>query len=225
MRHEHAEALEQLAAVEQQVKDAGWRTAGLASWRTLAATAHLGLGDVERARQVSDENLADAERFGSVVDIGRGLRVRGLIEAGEGNTEGLEAAIACLRRGDAKLDLARALVDLGAALRRNGERAASRAPLNEGMGIAHRRGACVLVERARTELHAAGARPRSAVRSGVDALTPSERRVASLAAEGLANAEIAQALFVTVRTVEMHLSAAYRKLGIPSRAELPAALA
>ena len=173
---------------------------------------------------MSDENLADAERFGSVVDIGRGLRVRGLIEAGEGNTEGLEAAIACLRRGDAKLDLARALVDLGAALRRNGERAAARAPLQEGMGVAYRRGACVLVERARTELHAAGARPRRAVRSGVDALTPSERRVASLAAEGLANAEIAQALFVTVRTVEMHLSAAYRKLGIPSRAELPAAL-
>ena len=63
------------------------------------------------------------------------------------------------------------------------------------------------------------------VRRGVDALTPSERRVAGLAAEGLANAEIAQALFVTVRTVEMHLSAAYRKLEISSRAELSRALA
>ncbi len=63
------------------------------------------------------------------------------------------------------------------------------------------------------------------MRTGVDALTPSERRVSELAASGLANAEIAQALFVTVRTVEMHLSAAYRKLGIASRAALPAALA
>jgi DNA-binding CsgD family transcriptional regulator len=61
-------------------------------------------------------------------------------------------------------------------------------------------------------------------RTGVDALTPSERRVALLAADGLTNAEIAQALYVTVRTVEMHLSAAYRKLEVRSRGSLPAAL-
>ena len=75
------------------------------------------------------------------------------------------------------------------------------------------------------ELLAAGARPRSVLRSGVDALTPSERRVADLAAEGLTNREIAQALFVTVRTVEMHLTAAYRKLDVSSRTALLAALA
>jgi DNA-binding NarL/FixJ family response regulator len=61
--------------------------------------------------------------------------------------------------------------------------------------------------------------------SGVDALTPSERRVAALAAEGLSNREIAQALFVTLRTVEMHLSNVFRKLDIASRTQLPAALA
>ena len=92
----------------------------------------------------------------------------------------------------------------------------------EGLELAAACGASALAEHARTELRAAGARPRRVARSGVDSLTPSERRVAALAAEGLTNAEIAQALFVTVRTVEMHLSAVYRKLEIASRAGLPA---
>jgi DNA-binding CsgD family transcriptional regulator len=83
----------------------------------------------------------------------------------------------------------------------------------------------VLADRAHEELVATGARPRRLVLSGVDSLTPSERRIAAMAAEGLANREIAQALFVTLRTVEMHLSNAFRKLDISSRTQLPAALA
>src|SRR5262245_40714992 len=82
-----------------------------------------------------------------------------------------------------------------------------------------------LSEEAHEELIASGARPRRLVRSGADALTPSERRIAALAAEGLSNREIAQSLFVTLRTVEMHLSNAFRKLDISSRTQLPAALA
>jgi DNA-binding CsgD family transcriptional regulator len=70
----------------------------------------------------------------------------------------------------------------------------------------------------------AGARPRRIALSGRDSLTPSERRVTELATQGMSNKQLAQALFVTVRTVEMHLSNAYRKLGISSREELPAAL-
>jgi DNA-binding CsgD family transcriptional regulator len=71
---------------------------------------------------------------------------------------------------------------------------------------------------------ATGARPRRAARSGADALTPSERRVARLAADGLSNRDIAQALFVTVRTVEGHLTQAYVKLDIGRREELAPAL-
>jgi DNA-binding CsgD family transcriptional regulator len=82
-----------------------------------------------------------------------------------------------------------------------------------------------LVERAKTELAATGARPRRLVLSGPDSLTPSERRVAAMAAEDLTNRDIAQALFVTSKTVEMHLSNAYLKLGIKSRLQLAAALA
>ncbi len=63
------------------------------------------------------------------------------------------------------------------------------------------------------------------MRSGVDALTPSELRVASMAAEGMTNRQIAQALFVTLRTVQVHLTHTYQKLGISSREQLPARLA
>ena len=73
-------------------------------------------------------------------------------------------------------------------------------------------------------LLATGARPRRLVLSGLEALTPSERRVAEMAADGLSNRDIAQALFVTPKTVEVHLSNAYRKLDIHSRGELPNAL-
>ena len=93
------------------------------------------------------------------------------------------------------------------------------------MELAARSGASALADRALVELRAAGARPRRTARSGVDSLTPSERRVAALAAAGAGNAEIAQTLFVTVRTVEMHLSSAYRKLAIGSREALAGALA
>jgi DNA-binding CsgD family transcriptional regulator len=74
-------------------------------------------------------------------------------------------------------------------------------------------------------VQATGARPRRMVRTGVDALTPSELRVARMAATGMTNREIAQALFVTARTVETHLTHAYPKLGIVSREDLGAALA
>ena len=82
-----------------------------------------------------------------------------------------------------------------------------------------------MAEQVRTELYAAGARPRSDAVAGVAALTASERRVADMAAGGATNRDIAQALFVTPKTVEVHLSNAYRKLGIRSRRDRAAALA
>jgi DNA-binding NarL/FixJ family response regulator len=96
--------------------------------------------------------------------------------------------------------------------------------LREALELAHRCGAAPLEERVLASLRAAGARPRRAVLRGPGALTPSERRVAELAATGLANREIADRLFVTVRTVEYHLHNAYRKLDIDARAKLAGAL-
>ena len=105
--------------------------------------------------------------------------------------------------------------------------AASRASrFAEALELAHVCGADGLARRAREELAAAGSRPRSVFRTGVDSLTASELRTAKLAAEGLGNVEIAQRLFVTEKTVEKHLSNAYTKLEIrSSSSELPAALA
>ena len=111
-------------------------------------------------------------------------------------------------------------MDLGAALRRANRRAEAREELAAGMELAHRCGADALAARAREELVACGARPRRLVRTGVDALTPSELRVAQLAAAGHSNREIAQALFVTRKTVETHLGGIYRKLGVNAREHL-----
>ena len=93
------------------------------------------------------------------------------------------------------------------------------------MEFAHDIGALALLTRSRDELRAAGYRPRRYARRGVDALTPSESRVAHLAANGRTNRQIAEALFVTPKAVEFHLANAYRKLGIASRRELPGSMA
>jgi DNA-binding NarL/FixJ family response regulator len=118
------------------------------------------------------------------------------------------------------LELAHSLAELGAALRRAGQRAAAREPLAEALDLAVRCGARRLAAFAREELKATGARPRRDWRTGVEALTPSELRIVRLAAEGRTNREIAHELFVTLKTVEGHLSRAYTKLGIERRAEL-----
>jgi DNA-binding NarL/FixJ family response regulator len=129
-----------------------------------------------------------------------------------------------LEGSQAELERARALTDLGAALRRAGNRSEAQDTLRLALDLAHRCGALSTAERARAELTAAGARPRRAALTGFDALTASERRVAELACEGLTNREIAQALFVTVKTVEWHLGNTYGKLGIASRRELKTVL-
>lgn len=113
----------------------------------------------------------------------------------------------------------------GALLRRGNRRAEGRELLREGLDLATRLGARPLAERAEVELRATGARPRRVMLSGLESLTASERRVAELAAQGLGNREIAQALFVTARTVEGHLTNAFRKLDLGSRRELAGALA
>lgn len=141
------------------------------------------------------------------------------------SVEILRESVDTLSATRARLEHARALVDLGAALRRANHRKEAREPLREGLDLAHRCGAKSLEDRARTELEAAGARPRSAVLSGVDSLTPSEARVARMAVEGMTNREIAQGLFVTAKTVETHLRHVYQKLEISKRAELDGALA
>jgi DNA-binding CsgD family transcriptional regulator len=136
----------------------------------------------------------------------------------------LRESVAVAEASPGRTELASSLTELGAALRRGGERRAARDPLRRALAVAHACGAERLVTSARAELLAAGGRPRRFALAGADSLTATERRVARLAADGLANREIAGALFIATRTVEMHLTNAYRKLAIRSRDELPDAL-
>jgi DNA-binding CsgD family transcriptional regulator len=136
----------------------------------------------------------------------------------------LSDSLDSLRQTDARLERARSAVALGAALRRSNRRTDAREHLRVALDDAIRCGARPLAERAHEELAATGARPRRKVLSGVDALTPTELRIARMAATGRSNPEIAQSLFVTRKNVEFHLSNAYRKLRIASRRDLSVAL-
>jgi DNA-binding CsgD family transcriptional regulator len=192
-------------------------------WRSALALA-VAAEDPGQARQLVDSELAAARLVGAPRPAGIALRTRGMLEGGRRGLRDLRESAEVLEASGARLEHARALVELGAALRRAGERTAARAPLRTGLDLAHRCGAVRLAQRARAELLTAGAKPRRAVLTGLEALTASERRVAELAVAGMSNPEIAQSLFVTLSTVEGHLRHAYRKLSIRSRSQLPAAL-
>ena len=198
---------------------------GYCPWRSTAAQAALAMGEREQARALARAALELSERSGAAHARIRGLRILGLCESGEDGLELLRRAVELAGRGPTRLEGIRALVDFGAALRRGNQRAAAREPLRTAADLALLGGATALQARARIELAAAGARPRrTALRSGPASLTPSERRIAELAAGGHSNREISRILFVTPKTVEYHLRNAYRKLDIESRRELPRVL-
>jgi DNA-binding CsgD family transcriptional regulator len=186
----------------------------------VAAIALAGAGEREGARAVAESYRQAAETWGTPRVTGIALHCRGVVEGGERGIELLREAVATLRRSPGRLELARALTDLGAALRRANRRAEARGPLREALDMARRDGALAIARRAHEELEATGERLRPLLAGGLESLTPSERRVAAMAAEGKTNRAIAQELFLTVKTIEAHLSSAYRKLDIGSRAEL-----
>jgi DNA-binding CsgD family transcriptional regulator/Tfp pilus assembly protein PilF len=195
-----------------------------APWRSEAALALNRLDRQDEARELAREELELSQRWGAARTVGISLRALGLVEGGRTGEQLLRQAVDVLADSPARLEYARALVDLGAALRRGNSRSEARQLLRQGVEFAHRCGASALVTLANEELAATGAHPRKMLLSGLDALTASERRVAHMAAEDLSNKEIAQALFVTVKTVEQHLGRVYRKLDISSRKQLGAAL-
>jgi DNA-binding CsgD family transcriptional regulator len=213
----------------QELRELGRRNdawapgAAVVQWRSWAALA-VALGDSAEAGRLVGEELRLARAFGAPYGIGVALRVTALVSDGD-RIEGLQEAVDVLEESAVPLELARALVDLGAALRHARKPRDARDPLRRALELALRAGADGLAQRARDELLASGARPRRTALRGVESLTPSERRVADLAAAGRTNREIAQELFVTEKTVEGHLRNAYDKLEVRSRLALPEALA
>jgi DNA-binding CsgD family transcriptional regulator/tetratricopeptide (TPR) repeat protein len=220
-----AGGLEEMLDAGRRFESIGGRNPAFLAWRSQAAFALLQLGERDEAHSLVAEELELARTWGAPRGLGAALRIAGLVEGGRQGLALLEEAVDVLGESPAKLEHATARTELGAALRRANRRSDAREQLRHALELATICGATPLVQRAETELLATGARPRRISLRGVESLTPSERRVAEMAAEGPTNREIAQALFVTPKTVEVHLSSVYRKLGIRSRSQLPAALA
>jgi len=217
--------VEDLLEVGRRLQAWGFSGPAWLAWRSSAGIALVALGETERGEALIDEEVRGARSFGAPRPLGMALRAAGLCQDEDRAIDLLNDAVAVLVDSADRLEHARALVDLGAALRRSRQRGAAISRLREGLDLASRCSARALAERARSELRVAGAKPRRDALRGSDALTASELRVARMAAAGMANKRIAQDLFVSLRTVETHLTHVYRKLGIASRAELPPALA
>ncbi|HVF77659.1 MAG TPA: AAA family ATPase [Solirubrobacteraceae bacterium] len=218
-----AGALRDFEQIRARDERSGLDPAGVPT-RASAALAHAQLGEHEHAQRLARQQVDQARVWGTPFALSFALRTAGIIEGGNDGVELLREAAAVVEPSPARYERALSLTAYGAALRRAGHRRDARQPLREALELADRCGARRTAARAREELLATGARPRRAALSGADSLTPSEQRVARLATDGLTNREIAQALFVTIRTVEGHLRQAYMKLDITSREQLAAAL-
>jgi class 3 adenylate cyclase/DNA-binding CsgD family transcriptional regulator len=218
------DAVAEFESLRDNLAALGFEDGFIYDWRPELALAYHACGRRDEALALALEGLDRARVWAAPQSVGVALRALGLIEGGVSGEKLLREAVDVLADSQTRLEYARTLVELGAALRRGNKRSDSREYLRQGLELAHKLGATALEERAQTELAATGARPRRLMLSGVESLTPSERRVAEMAADNMTNKDIAQALFVTPKTVEVHLSSVYRKLEISSRAQLPTAL-
>jgi DNA-binding CsgD family transcriptional regulator len=183
------------------------------SWRSALALA-LSREDRDDAFRLVDEELTQARSACLRRPIGIALRTLGKLHEGAEGIDLLRESVAVLEPSPARLERARSFVELGAALRRGNRRREAREPLVSGLQLAHACGAQRLREQAEQELRAGGGRRPRLVSTGRDALTASELRVAELAVAGATNSQIAQGLYVSLKTVETHLSRAYDKLGL-----------
>jgi DNA-binding CsgD family transcriptional regulator len=195
----------------------GYSNPNILPWRSTLA---LIIPDGQEARALVAEELARARQAGQPRGIGIALRARALLSPRQERLPLLQEAADTLTRSPSALELARALTDYGTALARGGHRTSAREPLQQAMDLAARCEAQPLTRQARDELRAIGARPRRERLTGIESLTPSELGVARLAAEGLTNRQIAQALFVSTKTVGTHLGHVYDKLATSNREDL-----
>ncbi|MEA2372348.1 MAG: hypothetical protein QOH12_2742 [Solirubrobacteraceae bacterium] len=225
-RKDHRAALADFMTAGRERERIAAPNPAMSAWRSHAATSLAALGEHDRARLLADTELVLARVYGAARPIAVALRGRALAEpATSAGLERLRQASAMLEHSPARLEHARTLVELGTMLRLLRRPADARGPLYDGLKQARRAGASALVERAHDELAATGVKLRKIIRGGPGGLTPSELRVARLAADDLTNAQIAQTLFVTPKTVEAHLGHVYKKLDIDSRHKLAGILA
>lgn len=220
-QHRPAQALEEALRAGEELRTLSPRLSpGVIAWRSTAALAHVALGESRLAQEMAAQELEEARRIGLTRVVMRDLRT---ISFALGDAAGLDMLAEAVELGEGygtRLEYIHALIDFGAALRRGNRRVDARRPLRKALDLSHRFGATALAERAHAELGAAGGRARTVMQWGIDSLTPSERRVADLGAQGLTTRQMAETLFITPKTVEFHLRHIYQKLNVNSRQEL-----
>ncbi len=218
------EALEAFLAAGKHCSLWPYRNPAALAWRSGAALACAALGDGERARRFAMEEVELARAWGAPRALGVALRAAGRVTAGTTGRTLLEEAVRVLRNSPARLELARALVDLGVVFRRQGDTSGARTCLRDAVDLAQKCGSTAMAARAYSELVATGSGPRRMRQTGPTALTPTEHQVAALAARGRSNEEIASTLLMPASSVEGVLSGTYRKLGVSGRLQLSEAL-
>jgi DNA-binding CsgD family transcriptional regulator len=181
-------------------------------------------GDRPRAAAEAERELSIRRTYGPRFRLALALRRNARFATARLSVEMLEEAVALADSTPRRPVRVRVLADLGAALARTGDDNGAREVLYRASDTAMELGMERLYRRTETELRRAGGRPRRTRRTGPTSLTDSQREVGQLAASGLTNREIAERLFVTIKTVETHLGAAYRKLGVSGREALSSAL-
>jgi len=193
-------------------------------WRPLLAEALVLADRMDEAAVAANTYATLAAEWGTRRAMGHAARMRALVAPRKHAISMFEEAGTHFAASHARLELARCLTELGARQRAAGERRAARTILRDAHDAAHACRATALCNSARAELLLAGGRPRPAAGAGVGALTPAERRVADIAASGATNREIARRLYLSPKTIEMHLRSTYRKLDLPGRDALATAL-
>jgi DNA-binding NarL/FixJ family response regulator len=196
----------------------------MSAWPQYLVRASVGTPHEERAAEVAEGFLERARRWGAPRGVSLALRTVALVEESDDSIAMLREAVAHADRSEAMVERALARVALGRALNEAGHKAEARDWLRRGIHQARLHGVFLLAAHGLRLISDAGGRPRRLALTGLEALTPSELRVAQMVASGLSNREVAEALFVTVKAVEAHLGKVYRKLGISSRLELGDAL-
>ncbi|MFI0264119.1 LuxR C-terminal-related transcriptional regulator [Streptomyces sp. NPDC017056] len=215
-------AAEDLLAAGRQLSRRGVVSPAVLPWRSRAALALVAGGAADRAEPLAREELEAACRWGTPRAIGTARHALAMTRQGEARLTMLTEAVRHLEASPARLELAAARADLGAALHDAGRPADAHRAFAAALALAGECGAGPLVERLREVPEPAPAYE-APVRSH-PLLTPQEVKIAGLARSGHTNRQISQMLFLTMRTVEFHLSGVYRKLGISGRQELAAAI-
>jgi DNA-binding CsgD family transcriptional regulator len=220
VQHDWDGALDEFRHCGELLSGSGVTTPGALPWRSGMARALIGLGKREQAQEEATEEVRLAQRFAQPKVLGHALCHAGVAIGGVDGEKFIAESVRLLEGTSANLELAKSLGELGkAALRRNRKQAA-RAHFQRGCGLAAQCCADPLLEELEAELRGMGSKPRRAAYIGLEALTARERRVAELASRGLSNQMIAERLFLARRTVEAHLTSAYRKLNVHGRAGL-----